>query len=153
MGNWDSGVLYGDAFVSARRIRRRTHRVHRGLALFRQLGDAAGLGGSLVALGRLACVDGEYSRARALVEEGLEIRRRPEFDNPRWVARALITLGEIDRCEGDPARGSRWFEQALATGRELSDDMIVGSSLHNWLITRCTPATSHLPPQSFARVS
>jgi predicted ATPase len=101
------------------------------LTLFRQLGDAAGLGGSLVALGRLACIDGEYSRARALVEEGLAIRRRPEFDNPRWVARALITLGEIDRCEGDPVRGSRWFEQALATGRELADDMIVGSSLHN----------------------
>ena len=101
------------------------------LTLFRQLGDAAGLGGSLVALGRLACVDGEYARARALVEEGLAIRRRPEFDNPRWVARALITLGEIDRCEGDPVRGSRWFEQALTTGRELGDDMIVGWSLHN----------------------
>jgi hypothetical protein len=84
-----------------------------------------------VALGRLACIDGEYARARALVEEALAIRRRPEFDNPRRVALALITLGEIDRCEGDPVRGSRWFEQALATGRELGDAMIVGWALHN----------------------
>jgi predicted ATPase/DNA-binding CsgD family transcriptional regulator len=102
-----------------------------GLTLFKQLGDAAGLGGSLVGLGRLACIDGQYARARALVEEGLALRRRPEFDNPRWVARALNTLGEIDRCEGDPVRGSRWFEQALTTGRELGDDMVVASSLHN----------------------
>jgi predicted ATPase/DNA-binding CsgD family transcriptional regulator len=102
-----------------------------GLPLFKQLGDinltASGLGG----LGRLACIDGDYARARALVEEGLAIRRRPEFDNPRRIALALVSLGEIDRCEGDPARGTPWFEQALATGRELGDDWIVGWSLHN----------------------
>jgi predicted ATPase/DNA-binding CsgD family transcriptional regulator len=131
---WGTGMLLlytGDASFRRGEYDAARTAFTEGLTLFRQLGDAAGLAGSLVALGRLACIDGDYAHARALVEEGLAIRRRPEFDNPRRVALALITMGEIDRCEGDPHRGSTWFEQALVTGRELSDDMIVGSSLHN----------------------
>jgi predicted ATPase/DNA-binding CsgD family transcriptional regulator len=105
--------------------------VTESLPLFRQVGDLTGIIGSLVGLGRLACIDGDYARARALVEEGLAIQKRPEFDNPRRIALVLVRLGEIDRCEGVPARGMPWFEQALATGRELGDDWIVGWSLHN----------------------
>jgi predicted ATPase len=101
------------------------------LALFRQLGELQQTAMPLVSLGRLASIDGDYVRARALVEEALAIRRRPEFENPFIVAIALISLGEIDRCAGEPARGVRLFEQALATGRELADDMIVAWSLHN----------------------
>ncbi len=101
------------------------------LTLAKEIGDLTNIIGSLVGLGRLACIDGDYARARALMEEGLAIRKRPEFDNPRRIATALVSLGEIDRCEGDPARGAPWFEQALSTGRELGDDMIVRSSLHN----------------------
>jgi tetratricopeptide (TPR) repeat protein len=101
------------------------------LTLVKEIGDLTNIIGSLVGLGRLACVDGDYARARALVEEGLAISRRPDFDNPRRIAVTLITLGEIARCEGDPARGALSFDQALATGRELGEDMIVGTSLHN----------------------
>jgi tetratricopeptide (TPR) repeat protein len=101
------------------------------LALFRQLGDVTLSTAPLVSLGRLACIDGDYARARLLIEEALAIRRRPEFGNPWQIAVALISLGEVDRCEGDPARGAPSFEQALATGRELADDMVVGWSLHN----------------------
>ena len=102
-----------------------------GLPLFKQLGDINQTTSCLVDLGRLACIDGDYTRARALVEEGLAIRRRPEFDNPRRVALALMCLGEVERCAGDPARGAQSFEEALATGRELDDGMILGWSLHN----------------------
>jgi len=101
------------------------------LALFREIGEYQLATNPLVSLGRIACIDGDYARARALIEEALEIRRRPEIDNPWRVAVALISLGELDRCEGDPARGAHLFEQALATGRELGDDMIVAWSLHN----------------------
>jgi len=102
-----------------------------GQPLFKQLGDINQTTSCLVGLGRLACIDGDYARARALVEEGLAIRRRPEFDNPRRVALALMYLGEVDRCAGDPARGAQSFEEAVATGRELDDGMILGWSLHN----------------------
>ena len=102
-----------------------------GLPLFKQLGDMNLTASCLIDLGRLACIDGDYARARGLVEEALAIRRRPEFDNPRRVALALMCLGEVDRCAGDPARGAQSFEEALATGRELDDGMILGWSLHN----------------------
>ena len=101
------------------------------LTLFRQLGDVNQSAGSLIGLGRLACIDGDFARARTLVEEGLAIRQRPEFDNPRRIALALIPLGEIDRCAGNPARGTPSFEQALAIGRDLVDDKLVAWSLHN----------------------
>jgi tetratricopeptide (TPR) repeat protein len=101
------------------------------LALYRSLGDLQMSTIPLLSLGRLACVDGDYPRARALVEEALAIRRRPEFDNPGQVAVALDSLGEVDRCEGDPARGTRSFEQALGYGRVLGDDVIIAWSLHN----------------------
>ena len=101
------------------------------LKLFKQIGDVNQSTGSLIGLGRLACIDGEYAHARTLVEEALAIRQRPEFDNPRRIALVLIPLGEIDRCAGDPVRGTPSFEQALAIGRDLVDDKLVGWSLHN----------------------
>jgi hypothetical protein len=85
----------------------------------------------LLSLARLACLDGDYARARALAEESLAIRKRPEFNHPWMVAITLISLGEIDRCEGEPARGAPLFEQAMAAGREVADDMLVGWSSHN----------------------
>lgn len=102
------------------------------LAGFRQVGDLQMTSQPLLSLGRLACIEGDYVRARALVEEALAIRRRPEGGgNPWLIAIALISLGEVDRCEDNPSRGKPLFEQALATGRALADDMIVAWSLHN----------------------
>jgi predicted ATPase/class 3 adenylate cyclase len=101
------------------------------LTLTRQLGELTLSTGPLVGLAQLACIDGDYARARALVEEALVIRRQPDFGYEWTVANALVYLGEIDRCEGDPARGVPYFEQALATGRELADDVLTSWSLHN----------------------
>jgi predicted ATPase/class 3 adenylate cyclase len=108
---------------------RREHR--ESLARFRQMGDLFYASNSLLSLGRLACIDGDLQRARALVEEALAIRRAREGDT-RWpVAIALISLGEVDRCAGDPAAGAGSFEQALRYGRELGDGPLIGWSLHN----------------------
>jgi predicted ATPase len=125
-----AGLLFfmGDAALERGDYEAAHDRLTESLGLFRQLGEFPL---PLVSLGRLACIEGDYPRGRALVEEALAIRKRPEFDNPFMVAIALISLGEIDRCEGDPGRGAPWFERALATGRELADDMLVGWSLHN----------------------
>jgi predicted ATPase/class 3 adenylate cyclase len=101
------------------------------LALFRKLGHLPLSTLPLVSLGRLASINGDQAAARALIEEALAIRQRPEFDNPLQVAIALVSLGEVGRCEGDAVRSARLFEQALASGRGLGDDMIVAWSLHN----------------------
>jgi predicted ATPase/class 3 adenylate cyclase len=101
------------------------------LALFRQIGHLPLTTNPLVSLARIACADGDYARARALIEEALAIRKRPEYDNPWLIAIALLSLGEVERCAGDAARGRQSFEQALAYGRGLADDMIVAWALHN----------------------
>jgi predicted ATPase/class 3 adenylate cyclase len=101
------------------------------LALLRPLGELTLSTYPLVGLSQLACIDGDYARARALVEEALAIRRQPDYGYPWLVANALVHLGEIDRCAGDPARGVPSLEQALATGREVADDLLVAWSLHN----------------------
>ena len=101
------------------------------LALLRPLGELTLTTYPLVGLSQLACIDGDYARARALVEEVLAIRRQPDYGYPWLVASALVHLGEIDRCAGDPAHGLPFFEQALVTGREVADDVLIGYSVHN----------------------
>jgi predicted ATPase/class 3 adenylate cyclase len=101
------------------------------LALLRPLGELTLTTYPLLGLSQLACLDGDYARGRAFVEEALTIRRQPAFGYPWTIANALVHLGEIDRCEGAPARGAPAFEQALATGREVADDPLIGWSLHN----------------------
>jgi predicted ATPase len=101
------------------------------LALLKPLGELTLTTYPLVGLSQLACIDGDYARARALVEEVLAIRRQPDYGYPWLVASALVHLGEIDRCAGDPAHGLPFFEQALATGREVADDVLIGYSVHN----------------------
>ena len=101
------------------------------LALLRPLGELTLITYPLLGLSQLACIDGDYARGRAFVEDALTIRRQPDFGYPWSVANALIHLGEIERCAGDPARGAPAFEQALATGREVADDPLMGWSLHN----------------------
>jgi predicted ATPase/DNA-binding CsgD family transcriptional regulator len=131
---WEKGMLR--LYLADMAFRRGEYEAARSplvesLTLFKQVGDVNQSTSSLVGLGRLACIDGEYAHARTLVEEALAIRQRPEFDNPRRIALALIPLGEIDRCAGDPVRGAPSFQQALAIGRDLADDKLVGWSLHN----------------------
>jgi predicted ATPase/class 3 adenylate cyclase len=125
-----AGLLFftGDAALEGGDYDAARGRLTESLGLYRQLGDFPM---PLLSLARLACLDGDYARARALVEESLAIRRRPEFDQPWMVAITLISLGEIDRCEGNPPRGTPLFEQAMAAGREMGDDMLVGWSSHN----------------------
>src|SRR5882762_4200076 len=118
----------GDAALERGEYEAARSRLTESLALLRQIGEFPL---PLVSLGRLACVDGDYALARALVEESLELRKRPEYASPWMIAITLISLGEIDRCEGDPARGAPLFERALATGREMADDLLVGWSSHN----------------------
>ena len=101
------------------------------LARFRKMGDLLFASNSLLSLGRLACIDGEHAKARALVEEALAIRRGRQGDTRWTIAIALNSLGEIARCAGDPPAGKAPVEEALQYARELGDDALVSWALHN----------------------
>jgi predicted ATPase/Tfp pilus assembly protein PilF len=94
-----------------------------GLALWRELGDKAGIATSLYNLGLVADARGEYARAAALFEESLAIAR--EAGDTRSVAAALHKLGTIVDEQGDYARAVTLYEESLAILRTLGDQRSV----------------------------
>ena len=123
--------MVGDAALERGDYRAATTANRRSLELFRAIGDALSATLPLLSLGRLACVEGDYARARALVEEAVAIRRRWGAEDPWRVAIALISLGEVLRCAGDAAAAVSLFEEALRYGRDLGDDSTIAWALHN----------------------
>lgn len=99
-------------------------------ALFRRTdGDSPLHSAPLLGLGRIACAEGDFVQARALVEEALALRRNGEN---RWsIAIALNSLGEVDRCEGRAVDAAPLFEEALRDGREIGDGALISWSQHN----------------------
>ncbi len=86
------------------------------LALFREIGDRAGIGRALNLLGVVAEDRGDYERATSLFEEALSPHR--EDDDP-WTAHALRHLGLVTYGRGDLQRAAALIEEALALNREL----------------------------------
>jgi DNA-binding SARP family transcriptional activator len=105
-------------------------------AALRQLGESAALAGkcgdprqqawSLSILGRAHLLRGDYSQARAAVEQSLELVRQQ-----RWVAflpwpQAL--LAELDLYAGEVGAAAEGFEQAWALGCQVNDPCWEGIS-------------------------
>jgi Tetratricopeptide repeat len=67
------------------------------LALYRGLGDDAGVAAVLVELGQVARAQGDHDHAAALSEEGLARR----LGDLRVAAIALSTLGRVERQRGN----------------------------------------------------
>ncbi len=120
----DGALEHGD-YAAAR------HGLAESLTLFRQLGDLQLSASPLLSLARLSCIDGDYAAARGLVEEALSIRRQQVPDSRLGVAIALISLGEVDRCAGDPDAAASSFEPAVESAREVGDGLIVSWAVHN----------------------
>jgi len=98
---------------------------------FRATGDQDMSSSGLLGLGRIACVEGDPSRGRALAEEALELRRHERSPSKWRIAIALNSLAEILRCAGRPADARPYVEEALPMYREIDDDAGVAWSLHN----------------------
>ncbi len=79
--------------------------------------------------GVLAHSQGDYTRAEALLEDGLALRRRA---NDTWgVTASLTNLGNVALDRGDFARATALHEDALAIKRELGDIWAISISLNN----------------------
>jgi predicted ATPase/serine/threonine protein kinase len=85
------------------------------LALWRELGDRAGIAGSLQRLSTVAIGMLEYARAAALAEESLALAR--ELGDRELIASGLFIRGTIDLNRGDHDAAIASFEEALVMFR------------------------------------
>ena len=87
------------------------------LRLVNELGDRWLLGLGRLHLADMAWLDGDYSRARQLAEEGLAAQRAT--GHVHSAGQTLLLLGEIARREGDETAARARFAEALALYNEL----------------------------------
>jgi tetratricopeptide (TPR) repeat protein len=73
----------------------------------------------LHAAGTLAYIQGDYSAAWALLEEGLATRR--QLGDRKGIAHTLNNLGILTRQQGDFASARALHDESLAIRRELGD--------------------------------
>lgn len=77
----------------------------------------------------LARRQGDYSAARTLGEESLEIRRK--LGDQRGIAKSSGTLGNVAHDLGDYVTARTLHEESLAIKRELGDRWGIATSLNN----------------------
>jgi tetratricopeptide (TPR) repeat protein len=81
------------------------------LALYREIGDQAGVAEALVQLGRVARNQGDYGRAERLEEEGLALFRN---QGDAWgTTFALLSLGDAALEQGALDRATIYLQEAL----------------------------------------
>ncbi len=91
-----------------------------GLALFRNLGDLAGMGGAIYLLGNVARYQGDLERAKTLYLESLALRRK--VGEKRRIAASLNSLAELARTEGEYPTARAAYEESLQLAREVGDE-------------------------------
>ena len=87
------------------------------LAIWRELGDKAGIATSLHNLGWVAYYQGEYAAAYALCQESLGLRR--ELGDKRGIAFELGSMGRTAHRQGDYRRATALLEEALALCQDM----------------------------------
>ncbi len=99
------------------------------LALWEELGDAAGTAQSLLSLGTVAAEQGERERAIELSERAAELYR--ESGDRRGHALAVSNLGGIALDQGDYVRAAALSEQAYGLFEALDDSEGMAFALVN----------------------
>ncbi|HLK58389.1 MAG TPA: tetratricopeptide repeat protein [Chthonomonadaceae bacterium] len=100
-------------------------------ALSRPMNQAATLmrAWALNGAGTLACVQSDYSAARAYFEESLAIRR--DLGDRGDIAKALNNLGGTACYQGDHVTAQAYYEESLAIKREIGDKRGIASVFNN----------------------
>lgn len=104
-------------------------RLEESLALYRELGDCAGLAVQLNNLAWVAAEVSELDRARELSEEALRLHR--ERDDRGGEALSLDNLGWIALYRADYGEARSLFARSLALRRELGDARGTAFALSN----------------------
>jgi predicted ATPase/class 3 adenylate cyclase/Tfp pilus assembly protein PilF len=101
----------------------------RGLELFRQLGDKAGMGTVFNSLGAIAQDQANYAQAQSFFEASLALRR--EIGEQWGIASSLNNLGLVALQQGDYERAHAFFEENLNLRRALGDKRGLALALTN----------------------
>jgi predicted ATPase/DNA-binding CsgD family transcriptional regulator len=101
------------------------------LALFRAIGDRAGMGNALFHLGVIADMRKDYAAARAWFEQSLVLSR--EVGDKAYAAWALDFLADEALAQGEYARVRTLVEESLALFRELGYQTGIGALLKTLL--------------------
>ncbi|MDQ3779694.1 MAG: LuxR C-terminal-related transcriptional regulator [Chloroflexota bacterium] len=127
-----AGALAGAAYLAWGQgdLPRAAEMIADALVLFRQLEDMPKVAVGLYVAGLVAEDQGDYDRARKLLEEGLALYLAT--DAPLFAAHVLNELGLVTyRQHGDLDRAEALFEESLQTSRELNNAYAMGNALIN----------------------
>jgi tetratricopeptide (TPR) repeat protein len=89
------------------------------LTIFREVGDYAGAGSSLLSLGDVVKAQGDYATTRALYEESLTIWR--DLGNRSVIPVGLLHLGKVAQLQGEQAAAQAYYAESLMLFQELRD--------------------------------
>ena len=101
----------------------------KGLEIYRQLEEQAGIAQTLVGIGRVAHEQGRLREATELFEQSLAVARK--LGDRRGTAVALGNLGEVRLEQGDPQGARDDLQRSLEILRELGDRAAVCNVLNN----------------------
>jgi predicted ATPase len=99
------------------------------LALYRALGDTAGIAAAHQHLGIVALAQGDHARATTHGEEATA--RFRDLDDPWGLGTALNLLGLVAYAQGEHERAMSLLEEAVALERPLEDRNALAYSLNN----------------------
>jgi tetratricopeptide (TPR) repeat protein len=117
----------GLAAGGARDYQRASEHFEAGLAFARQLGHRRRIAGFLFNLGCVVCEQGNYERAKALLEESLMLG---QATRDTWViACAFHFLALVAREQADFERAGTYYQQSLALLHELGVRQSLARSL------------------------
>ena len=114
-----AGALYGAGELAFGQgdLAQAAELLEEALALYRELGDDAGIAAVLVELGQVVRSQGDHERAAALSERGLDLGRK--LGDAKVAAIALGTLGRVEHRRGNTEGAIAHYEESLVLFREL----------------------------------
>ncbi len=104
-------------------------RLEESVALFRELGDKAGLADALSSYGMLFVLRGDLERAAPLLDESLMLWR--ELGNRGGITQSLFFLGNVAYLQGDGRRAKALWEESLIGKRAAGETWMIANLLAN----------------------
>ncbi|HZS92322.1 MAG TPA: tetratricopeptide repeat protein [Chloroflexota bacterium] len=98
------------------------------VALYREVGDTAGMAAALARLSYAVLWQGDYARAALLQEESLALSH--DLGDRQSTSTSLLNLAIIKHLRGDYEGAATLVEESLALCRELGDMRLRGAALN-----------------------